>query len=94
MVVIVCVIELYLPSAHSLKDKRRQLKSLLIRLGQAFNVAVAEVDYHDHWQSAKIALVTVSNDTARAEQVLNQAVTWIERERPDLTIVDWQLMPI
>ena len=91
MVVIVCVIELYLPSAHSLKDKRRQLKSLLVRLGQAFNVAVAEVDYHDHWQSAKMALVTVSKDAARAEQVLTQAVAWIERERPDLTIVDWQL---
>lgn len=51
-----------IPDAHSLKDKRRQIKSLKDRLGNRFNASVAEIDDLDKWQKAVIALCIISND--------------------------------
>jgi uncharacterized protein YlxP (DUF503 family) len=39
-------LELHLPEAQSLKDKRQVLRSLKDRLRRHFNVAVAELDFH------------------------------------------------
>ncbi len=67
------------------------LKSLLARLHKEFNVSAAEVDHQDSWQTAAIALACVANDPAHAEQVLNNAVHWIEHHRPEVQVVDWQI---
>lgn len=91
MVIAVCQVDLHLPTAQSLKDKRGQLKSLLARLPREFNLATAEVDYHDLWQSANIALVTVSTDATHARNTLEAAMRWIETHRPDLEIVAWAI---
>lgn len=66
-------LELRIPDAHSLKDKRHVVKSLKDRLRSKFNVSVAEIDYQDLWQRAMVSAVTVSADHGHAEQVL-QAV--------------------
>jgi uncharacterized protein len=72
--------ELQISEAHSLKDKRHVVKGLKDRLRTRFNVSVAEIDGQDTWQWSVIAVVTVSGDRGRAEQVL-QAV---EREAASL----------
>ncbi len=72
----VLTLELHLEGAHSLKDKRHTVKSLKDRLRTKFNVAVAEIDYHDVWQRSLVSAVTVSGDHAHAEQVLQL----VERE--------------
>jgi uncharacterized protein len=69
----VLTLDIHVETSHSLKEKRHVIKSLKDRLRQRFNVAVAEIDGLDSWQSAVVAAVTVSNDRIRAEQVL-QAV--------------------
>jgi len=51
---------LSLPEAHSLKDKRRILKSLRDRITVHMNVSVAEVGAQDLWKSAELAFVTVA----------------------------------
>jgi uncharacterized protein len=66
----VITLELRLDESHSLKDKRHFVKSLKDRLRSKFNVSVAEIDYQDLWQRGLVAVVTVSNDQAHAEQVL------------------------
>lgn len=91
MVIGICRVELHLPGNGSLKEKRGQLKPLLNRLRREFNLATAEVDLHDVWQSSVIGLVTVSNDAARVQSVLGGAVRWIETNRPDLQVVDWEI---
>ncbi|MBN1953873.1 MAG: DUF503 domain-containing protein [Anaerolineae bacterium] len=91
MVIGTCRVELYLPGNGSLKHKRQQLKPLLSRLRREFNMAAAEIDLHDVWQSSIIGLVTVANDPGRVHKVLEQAVRWIEHNRPDLQVVDWQI---
>lgn len=76
----VLTMELRLPQAHSLKEKRHVVKSLKDRLRGKFNVAVAEIDYHDLWQSALISAVTVSSSRDFAERVLQS----VEREAASL----------
>lgn len=69
-VVAVLTLEILVEYSHSLKEKRHVVKSLKDRLRQRFNVAVAEIDGLDSWQRSVIAAVTVSNDRAHAEQML------------------------
>jgi len=66
----VLTLELRLPEARSLKDKRHVVQGLKERLRHKFNVAVAEIDCQDLWQRAVVAAVTVSADRAYAAQLL------------------------
>jgi uncharacterized protein YlxP (DUF503 family) len=66
-------LEIYIPDAHSLKDKRQVLRSLKDRLRARFNVAVAELDHQDAWQRSQVGIVTLSNNAGHLEQSL-QAV--------------------
>jgi uncharacterized protein YlxP (DUF503 family) len=91
MIIGACTVELYLPGNGSLKEKRSVLKPLLLRLRKEFNLATAEIAHHDVWQSAQIALVSVSNDAGHVQGLLERAVHWIESHRPDLSVVDWQI---
>jgi uncharacterized protein YlxP (DUF503 family) len=91
MHVATCIIKLDLAGAYSLKEKRRVVKSLLSRLPRQFNVAVAEVDCHDIWQTAVIGLVTVGNDAAYLHGLLEKSVAWIEKTRPDAPVDAYEI---
>jgi len=67
------------------------LKSMISRLRREFNVAAAEVDLHDVWQSAVIGIVCVSNRQTHAHGLLVQVVKWIERQRLDVQLVDYSI---
>jgi uncharacterized protein YlxP (DUF503 family) len=69
----VLTLELRLEHSHSLKEKRHVLESLKDRLRHKFNVAVAEIDYHDLWQRSVVAAVTDSRDREFANKVLRAA---------------------
>jgi len=63
-----------LRESHSLKDKRSVIKSLKSTLQNKFNVAVAEIDDQDVWQSAELGVATVGNDGAFVQGVLTGVV--------------------
>lgn len=67
-------LELHLPEAHSLKDKRHVLRSLKDRLRANFNVAVAELDFQDTWQRSIVGVVTLSNAEQHVEESLQQVL--------------------
>ena len=73
-------IDLYLPEADSLKDKRRVLESLLTRLRNRYQVAVAQVDDTDLHRRAQIALATVSNSQAQVQRVLDATSRFINSQ--------------
>ena len=81
MVVGVLRVELHLPTAMSLKDKRSILKSIKDRLRSALNVAVAEVDPNEKWQRATLGLSTIGEDRDFVEATLRHAAEWLERNR-------------
>ncbi len=91
MVVGTCTIDLRLPANGSLKDKRRVLRSLIAKVHHQFNVAIAEVDGHDSWRVATLGIACVSTQAEHAHQVLERVVNWIERERLDVELVDYQI---
>jgi uncharacterized protein YlxP (DUF503 family) len=83
MRVAVLEVELYIPYAHSLKDKRMVIKRVVDRLGK-FNVAVAEVAHHDVWQRAGLGIVAISTEAAHVEKQLAAAAAEIDRVEPGL----------
>ncbi len=79
MVVGLLTLEVHLPYAQSLKDKRQVLRSLKDRLRSHFNVAVAEVDHQELWQRATIGVVSVSNEQAYVSRLLENVEEEAER---------------
>ena len=69
----ILTLDIHVEHSHSLKEKRHVVKSLKDRLRERFNVSVAEIDHLDSWQNSVVAVVTVSNDRVRAEQMLQAA---------------------
>ena len=86
MVVASLTLQLFIPSAHSLKQKRSVIKSVVARLRNEFNVSVAEVGEQDRWQLAVIGVACVSADTAYAQGQLQAVVNWLVENRPDLEV--------
>jgi uncharacterized protein YlxP (DUF503 family) len=91
VIIVAATIDLDLPGVASLKEKRGILKSLIARLHKTFDIAAAEVDYHDVWQSAALGVAIVSTTAAHGETKLENVLRWIEHNRPDVTIVDHTL---
>ncbi|MDQ5854273.1 MAG: DUF503 domain-containing protein [Chloroflexota bacterium] len=86
MVIGTLTLHLFLPSVHSLKEKRSITKSVIARLRNEFNVSVAEVAEQDRWQLAVIGVACVSADTAYAQGQLQAVVNWLAENRPDLEV--------
>jgi uncharacterized protein len=72
-------LELYIPDAQSLKDKRQVLRSLKDRLRREFNVAVAELDHHDTWQRSVVGVVTISNEEKHVNEMLQKVLDESDR---------------
>ncbi len=77
MHVLLIKISLQIPNAHSLKDKRRQIKSLKDRLSSRFNASVAEIGELDKWQQAMIAVCMISNDRPYLDKQCSMVETMV-----------------
>ena len=85
----VCKIWLRIPQSRSLKAKRRVIKSLVARLKNRFNVAIAEVDALNAHETAVLAAVSVSNDAAHLNGLISHVVTFVEAN-VDAELVDYK----
>ena len=87
----VCTIDLRLPGNGSLKGKRRVIKSIVTRITREFNVSVAEVEDQDLWQRAVLGVACVSSSASYAHGQLERVVHWIEAQRFDVELLDYQI---
>lgn len=78
-------IELVIPHAQSLKEKRREVRGLKDRIRSKFNASVAEVGYQDKWQRAVLAVCLVGSDKRQLVSVSARIRTLCE-EASDVTI--------
>ncbi len=90
MPVAILSLGLALPEAHSLKEKRRILKSVKDRIRREFNVSIAEMDLQDVWQSARLAVAAISPDKRFAEAVAAKVVDFLRSER-QLVLVSYEV---
>lgn len=80
MVIKLLTIDLHFPGRSSLKEKRFVLSSLKTKLTNQFNVAVAEVGYHDKWQRSLLAVVTVGVDGRSVDRTCDKVVNYLQRD--------------
>ena len=83
-------LDLLIPGARSLKEKRRVLKSLKGRLRARFNCSVAETAWHDAWQRARITVYVVSHEARHANEQVNEIAAWVERNA-EAELADYQV---
>jgi uncharacterized protein len=89
-------VELHFPENHSLKGKRKELLAVKAQLQRRFGASVAEVDYHDVWQRARLTLSCVAREYRDAERLLDEAERYLSgqgfelglREREVVTLED------
>lgn len=70
----VCVLRFHLPGAHSLKDRRRHVKSFRDRLAVRYPVSICEVNESEGWQTATLAVAVVGEDGGVLDSVLQSIV--------------------
>ena len=90
MTVGVLQLELSVPEAFSLKDKRRVIKSLKDRISHGHNVSIAEVGALDEHRRSIVAIAMVSNDSRYVEGALSKLVDFV-RLNPDAVLQDYQI---
>jgi len=87
----ICKVKLRLPENLSLKGKRRVVKSITTRVGNKFNVSVAEVDDQDLWQLAMLGICYVSNNKRYTNEVLSKVMDFIANARFEVEILDYEI---
>ncbi len=91
MIIGACTIVLHLPGVFSLKEKRSIVKSVLARLRNEFNVSTAEVDAQDMHSRAVLGVACVSASAEYARGQLDAVVRWLEENRPDAPVLDYEI---
>ena len=86
----VCRVSFHLPGVQSLKGKRQVSRSVNARIRNQFNVAVSEVEDQDLWQRRTLGICCVSNDSNHANQILANVVAFVEDQRRDLEVLDYE----
>ena len=86
MMILSLKIKLHAPWVHSLKEKRMVVKSLLSKVRNKFNVAVAEEDIP---QTIVIGLAAIVPHSAQADGVMEEIRYFIE-ESTEAEITDME----
>ncbi|MBN2309157.1 MAG: DUF503 domain-containing protein [Candidatus Hydrogenedentes bacterium] len=66
--------DLRVPGARSLKDKRRVVKSLKERLHNRYNCSIAETEFKEQWGRARLVACVVGDDSRHVNTQLNEIV--------------------
>ena len=72
-------IELRIPDAHSLKEKRGQIKPVIADLRKRFGVSVAEVDHQDLWQRATLGIALVAAHAGQLQRFTHSLEKYFEQ---------------
>jgi uncharacterized protein YlxP (DUF503 family) len=73
-------LDLAIPGAMSLKDKRRATRSVRDRIAHAFNVSIAETDAQDQWRRCVFGVAMVGSDHHYVEGALAKVVDLVRND--------------
>jgi uncharacterized protein YlxP (DUF503 family) len=77
--------------SRSLKDKRQVVKSIIDRLKNGFNVAVAEVGARDHHQMVVLGVAAVGEEAVDVKTTLDRVADAL-RKHPIAEFCDCELL--
>lgn len=87
-------VELFIPHAHSLKEKRSVVNGIKSRLSH-LNLSVAEVDGQDLWQRAVLGVAAVSGDVTYLDDLPAKIESVVLRDpRATLLRLDREVRPV
>jgi uncharacterized protein YlxP (DUF503 family) len=72
-------VELRIPDAHSLKEKRGKLKPVIAELKRQYGVSVAEVDHQDLWQRATLGIAVVAPQAGQLHRLAHSLEKYFEQ---------------
>lgn len=72
-------VTIYMDESFSLKDKRREVRSVCDRVRHKFNAGVSEIEDLDDIRVATIGIVVLSNAKPHADQMLQKILDFIDR---------------
>jgi len=72
------VVELHVHASQSLKQKRGVVRSVVQRVRNRFNIAVAEIGGQDTWQRAVLGITTTGIDRTEVRGVLTRVLAFID----------------
>jgi uncharacterized protein YlxP (DUF503 family) len=78
---------LHAPWAHSLKEKRMIVKSIVAKLQNRFHVSAAEVDEQDVHEVAVIGVAAIVPHNAMADSLMDEISRFVE-ENTEAEILD------
>ena len=84
---VVYEVEIRIPDAHSLKDRRQVVRSVLAVTRERFHVSAAEVGRQDTWQRGTLGFAVVASDVRIAEQTVDEIDRYLW-SRPELEVLD------
>jgi uncharacterized protein len=64
-------VDLHIVDAHSLKDKRQVVKSLVETARRRFGISAAEVGRQENWQRATLGFAVVASSARQATSVID-----------------------
>ena len=79
-------VELHLPGARSLKEKRHDLRSLIERLRSRFTVLVVEADHQDLHQRSGVALCALATDPEASRNTVARALDHVHETFPGVVL--------
>ncbi len=88
MAIGILTLQIQLPGCNSLKEKRSRLKPLVARLHREFNLSVAELGKLDTWDETTIGCALISNNHKFSESSLQTVVQWLNKNWPDVSLID------
>ncbi len=84
-------IKIYIPEAHSLKEKRSVIKSIKDKLFR-HNISFSEIETQDLYQKCHLSVVAVGNEKVYVERTFNKVIDEIDQNNNGLTVsynIDW-----
>ncbi|MCD7777138.1 MAG: DUF503 domain-containing protein [Clostridiales bacterium] len=79
MVIGCCKIKIRAEWVNSLKDKRMELRRIVDRTKNKFNISIAEVGSNDNHRVIELGFACVTNDSAVADSIIDNVLNHIER---------------
>lgn len=78
--------DLHVPASRSLKAKRAAIRPVVDRLRHRHRLSVAEVDHHDQWQRAAIAIAVVAGTDRQLRDLIEGARRFVD-SRGDIELL-------
>jgi uncharacterized protein YlxP (DUF503 family) len=81
--------DLLIENSHSLKDKRRVVKSLKEKLQNTFHLAICEFGDLNLWQRSWLGIAVCSNDLKLTQSALNGVGEYLQ-SNPLITLLNFE----